>query len=284
MSQVPADSKIVFIGGGNMGQALAGGLLNSGWPAENVTIVDTDPDMSARLKSQFKQCHIFSRTETALASVDIVVLAVKPQAMRLACEQIAAQCQSTRPLVISIAAGTSTKDVDTWLGGGLAVVRCMPNTPALVQAGTTGMYANSEVSLQQREIAEAVLGSVGFALWLQQESLLDVVTAVSGSGPAYFFYLIEAMLDAGQSLGLNEMQARQLVVHTAAGAAQLIEKTGETPQQLRLAVTSKGGTTEAAIKTLDQGNVKNIIRAAITNAAEKAQQLASATNSKTEQI
>lgn len=284
MSQVPADSKIVFIGGGNMGQALAGGLLNSGWPAENVTIVDTDPDMSARLKSQFKQCHIFSRTETALASVDIVVLAVKPQAMRLACEQIVAQCQSTRPLVISIAAGTSTKDVDTWLGGGLAVVRCMPNTPALVQAGTTGMYANSEVSLQQREIAEAVLGSVGFALWLQQESLLDVVTAVSGSGPAYFFYLIEAMLDAGQSLGLNEMQARQLVVHTAAGAAQLIEKTGETPQQLRLAVTSKGGTTEAAIKTLDQGNVKNIIRAAITNAAEKAQQLASATNSKTEQI
>ncbi len=278
MSQMSAGMKIVFIGGGNMGQAMASGLLDSGWPAQDIAIVDTDPEVSAKLKGQFEQCGVFSQTEAVLTLADIVVLAVKPQAMRLACEQIAVQCQSTRPLIISIAAGIPVKDMDAWLGGELAIVRCMPNTPALVQSGAAGMYANPRVSPEQREIAGAILDSVGFSLWLPQEAMLDAVTAVSGSGPAYFFYLIEAMMKAGQSLGLDEEQARQLVIHTAAGATRLIEKTGKTPQELRQAVTSKGGTTETAIKTLDQGNVKDIICAAITNAAEKAQQLAASTS------
>ncbi len=275
MKYVTDGLKIVFIGGGNMGRALAGGLLDGGWPAENVALVDTDPDTVAALKKQFARCGVFSRAEAALTRADIVVLAVKPQAMRTACEQLAVQCQSTRPLIISIAAGTTIKDVDAWLGGGLAIVRCMPNTPALVQAGATGMYANPEVSPSQRDMAEAVLGGVGLALWLQKESSLDAVTAVSGSGPAYFFYLVEAMLEAGQSLGLNAEQTRALVLHTAGGAVKLLEKTGMPPQQLRRAVTSKGGTTEVAINTLEQGGVKDVICAAIIKAAEKAQRLAS---------
>lgn len=274
MSQFLENLKIAFIGGGNMGQALVGGLLDGGWLAENITIIDIDPAMCAKLEKHFTKCNVFSQTEAALNLADIVVLAVKPQTMRLACEKIAAQCQSTRPLIISIAAGIQVKDIDDWLGGELPIVRCMPNTPALVQSGTTGLYANAEVSSKQREFAESVLSSVGSTLWFEEEPMLDVVTAVSGSGPAYFFYLIEAMLEAGKSLGLNEAQARQLTIHTAAGAAKLIEKSGKTPQELRRAVTSKGGTTEAAIETLKQGNIKNIIHTAITNAAQRAQQLA----------
>ena len=274
MHQVLENLNIAFIGGGNMGQALAGGLLASGWLAENITIIDSDQAICAKLEKQFAQCHVFSQTEAALNLADIVVLAVKPQAMQLACEQIAAQCQSTRPLIISIAAGVQSKNINAWLGGELPIVRCMPNTPALVQSGTTGLYANAEVSTEQCEIAVGILGSVGSTLWLEQESMLDVVTAISGSGPAYFFYLIEAMLEAGESLGLSAAQARQLTIHTAAGAAKLIEKSGKSPAELRHAVTSKGGTTEAAINTLEQNDVKNIICTAIANAAKKAQQLA----------
>ncbi len=268
---------IAFIGGGNMGQALVQGLLESGYAAENITIIDTDQETCAKLKKQFPQCHVLSQTEAALHIADLVVLAVKPQSMQQACEQIAEQCQSTRPLIISIAAGIPTADIDHWLGGGLAIVRCMPNTPALVQSGTTGLYANAEVVAYQREITNGILGSVGSILWLNDEEMLNAVTAVSGSGPAYFFYLIEAMLEAGLALGLNETQARQLTIDTAAGAAKLIEKTAKTPQELRRAVTSKGGTTEAAISTLDQNNMKRIIQSAITNAATRAKELSSST-------
>lgn len=265
---------IAFIGGGNMGQALIGGLLKSGWLAENISVIDTDLPTCSKLEKKFPHCHVYSQTEAVLNIADIVVLAVKPQVMREACEQIAEQCQSTRPLVISIAAGILIKGIDQWLGGELPIVRCMPNTPALVQSGTTGLYANAEVSEEQREITQYILGCVGSTLWLDDESLLDVVTAISGSGPAYFFYLIEAMLEAGKSLGLDDAQARQLTIDTAAGAAKLIEDTGKSPEELRLTVTSKGGTTEAAIDTLNQGDVKNVICSAVKNAAIKSQELA----------
>lgn len=274
MSQNLENLKIAFIGGGNMGQALVGGLLSSDWIANNISIIDSDPAMSAKLAKQFMQCNVFTQTEAVLTLADIVVLAVKPQTMRTACEQIAAQCQASRPLIISIAAGIQISAIDDWLGGELPIVRCMPNTPALVQSGTTGLFANSEASLQQREFAQNILNSVGSTLWLEQEAMLDVVTAISGSGPAYFFYVIEAMLEAGQSLGLSAAQARQLTIDTAAGAAKLIQKSGKTPQELRRAVTSKGGTTEAAIKALKQGGMKNLFHTAITIAAQKAKQLA----------
>jgi len=166
------------------------------------------------------------------------------------------------------------KSIDTWLGGELPIIRCMPNTPALVQSGVTGLFANNEVSAEQRDISYEILSSVGTALWIESEALLDAVTALSGSGPAYFFYLIEAMMEAGLSLGLSEEQSRELTVATAAGAAKLISKSDLSAKELRLAVTSKGGTTEAAIDTLQKHDMKNIIESAIKKAAEKAQQLA----------
>ncbi|NNC66551.1 MAG: pyrroline-5-carboxylate reductase [Gammaproteobacteria bacterium] len=264
---------IVFIGGGNMGQALVTGLLDSDWNADSITIVDNDQAILSKLSEKFSNCHVYSQSEAALNLADVVVLAVKPQAMQTACEQIAAQCQIKRPLIISIAAGVLINSIDSWLGGELPIIRCMPNTPALVQSGITGLYANTEVSAKQRELAFEILSSVGTALWLEYESLLDAVTAVSGSGPAYFFYLIEAMMDAGKSLGLNETQARELTVATATGAAKLIAKSDQSAQALRLAVTSKGGTTEAAINTLQQYDMKKIIETAIKNAATRSQQL-----------
>ena len=161
------------------------------------------------------------------------MLAVKPQVVCLACRDIATYCKSERPLVISIAAGTRIQDIQACLGDPFPVVRCMPNTPALVRAGTTGLFAGQDVSAAQRDLAQAILASVGSTLWLQQESMLDAVTAVSGSGPAYFFYLMEAMLEAAQSLGLSADQAYQLTTHTATGAAKLIKHGNQNPGELR---------------------------------------------------
>lgn len=274
MNSLLLNLNIVFIGGGNMGQALVTGLLDSGWSADNITIVDNDQAMTTKLNEKFPHCHIYSQSEAALNLADVVVLAVKPQVMQTVCEQIAAQCQIKRPLIISIAAGILIDNIDRWLGGELPIIRCMPNTPALVQAGVSGLYATEEVSKEQQEIADKIIGSVGTTCWLQTESLLDAVTALSGSGPAYFFYLIEAMIETGEKLGLSKTQARDLTVATAAGAAKLIKKSGKSPQDLRLAVTSKGGTTEAAINSLQQHKMKNIINTAIRKAAEKSKLLA----------
>ena len=273
MTQRSEHPEIVFFGGGNMGQALAGGLLDSGWPSGQITVIDTDPAMRAKLEQLFPKCHIRQQAKSTPDPAQVVVLAVKPQAMHIACREVAAKCQSSRPLVISIAAGMTIQNICTWLGDKYPIVRCMPNMPALVRSGTTGLYASPEVSDMQRDLAQGILASVGSTLWLQHETLLDAVTAVSGSGPAYFFFLIEAMLEAAQSLGLTAAQARQLTVHTAAGAAKLMEKSDQDPYALRRAVTSKGGTTEAAIEVLEQGDVKKTIRAAITQAAQKAQSL-----------
>ena len=274
MNALQLNINIVFIGGGNMGQALVTGLLDSGWTADNITVVDNDQAITPKLKEKFPHCHVYSQSEAALNLADVVVLAVKPQVMQTVCEQIAAQCQIKRPLIISIAAGILIHNIDRWLGGELPIIRCMPNTPALVQAGVSGLYATEEVSKEQHEIADQIIGSVGATCWLESESLLDAVTALSGSGPAYFFYLIEAMIEAGENLGLNKTQSRDLTVATAVGAAKLIKNSGKSPQDLRLAVTSKGGTTEAAINSLQKHEMKNIINTAIRKAAEKSKLLA----------
>lgn len=279
MNQKLHQLNITFVGGGNMGQALVSGLQDSGWHSSYISIIDTDPARCALLKKHFPKCHVLSQAEAALNIADIVVLAVKPQVMRKACEEIAAQCQSSRPLIISIAAGIKIQTIDAWLGGQLPIIRCMPNTPALVKAGTTGLFANPEISSQQREICTAVLDCVGTTLWVDSEAMLDAVTAVSGSGPAYFFYLIEAMIEAGKSLGLNDHQVKQLAIGTAAGAAKLLQNSGNAPEELRFSVTSKGGTTEAAINTLEDNGVKQIIHSAIKNAALQAEKLSAITSS-----
>ena len=273
MSQRSEKQEIVIFGGGNMGQALVGGLLDCGWHPGQITVIDTDPSICSILGKSFPQCPVYPQAESAPVSAQIVVLAVKPQVVRLVCEHISAQYKSERPLIISIAAGTMIRDIDTWLGDKFPVVRCMPNLPVLVRSGATGLFAGPEVSEVQRNLAEVILASVGFTMWLKQEALLNSVTAVSGSGPAYFFYLIEAILEAGQSLGLSADQARQLTVHTAVGAAKLIEQGDQDPYALRRSVTSKGGTTEAAIEILEQESVKKIFSTAINCAAQKAQLL-----------
>lgn len=264
-----------------MGQALIGGLLDSGWPPDQITVIDTDPSTGSLLEKNFPQCRICAHAGSAPASAQAVVLAVKPQVIRLVCEQISAHYQSTRPLIVSIAAGTMVRDIGAWLGEEFPVVRCIPNLPVLVRCGTTGLFAGPDVSETQRMLAESILASVGFTLWLEEETLLDVVTAVSGSGPAYFFFLIEAILEAGQSLGLSADQARQLTVHTALGAAKLVEQGDQDPHALRRAVTSKGGTTEAALEILEQEGVKKIFAAAIRSAAQKAELLSRSATSPT---
>ena len=273
MNQPSEKQDIVIFGGGNMGQALIGGLLDGGCPPDEITVIDTDPSTCSALQKSFPQCRVHAQADSAPVSAQVVVLAVKPQAVRLVCEQISARYGSVRPLIVSIAAGTLSRDIATWLGGGFPVVRCMPNLPVLVRCGTTGLFAGPEVTETQRGQAERILAGVGFTLWLEQEDLLDAVTAVSGSGPAYFFYLIEAIQEAGQALGLNADQARQLTVHTALGAAKLVEQGDQDPHALRRAVTSKGGTTEAALEILEQQGMKKIFAAAVRRAAQRAEQL-----------
>ena len=273
MNQLKKNTKIVFFGGGNMGQALVGGLLEGGWTPECITVIDTDPSVCEKLRELFPLCHTCPQSRPDPGSVEVIVLAVKPQVVCPACRDIAAYCKLERPLVISIAAGTKIQAIQACLGDHFPVVRCMPNTPALVRAGITGLYAGPNVSGVQHDLAQAILASVGSTLWMQQEAMLDAVTAVSGSGPAYFFYLMEAMLEAAQSLGLSADQAHKLTVHTAAGAAKLVKHSKQDPGELRRAVTSKGGTTEAAIGVLEQGRAKNIICTAIARAEQKARQL-----------
>ena len=264
-------TKIGFIGAGNMARALIGGLISSGVPARN--IYSHDPN-SSRLQSL---CHDSGSTaadsnQHLLDSCDVVVLAVKPQAMRTVISGLS--LGQTVPLFISIAAGLRTTALCQWFGREVPLVRAMPNTPALVRAGATGLFANPAVSEDQRETAETILRAIGITLWLDDESQLDAVTALSGSGPAYFFYLMEAMEQAGKELGLDAEAARLLTVQTAFGAAKLALEVEEEPKILRERVTSPGGTTEQAITHLDQHHARDTLVAAIKAARDRSEQLA----------
>ena len=263
---------IGFIGAGNMASALSGGMLAQGFRPAQLAL--SDP--SAEQLEPHRTRGLFTTTDNAalLARADVLVLAVKPQVMAAVMQPLAAQAQARRPLVISIAAGISAASISEWLGGGLAVVRAMPNTPALVQAGATGLYANNLVTPAQRAEAESILGAVGITLWVDDEPLIDAVTAVSGSGPAYFFYLMEAMIAAGTQLGLDEKTARALTLQTALGAAQMAIMSGVDPAELRRRVTSPGGTTERALAVLEQAALRDTVAQALTACAERGAELA----------
>ncbi|RMG60028.1 MAG: pyrroline-5-carboxylate reductase, partial [Gammaproteobacteria bacterium] len=210
----------------------------------------------------------------AMAECAATVLAVKPQVMRTVAEGLAPALDAHPQLVISIAAGIREADLDRWLGGGRAIVRCMPNTPALVRSGASGLHANARVSDAQRELAEHILRAVGLVVWVEQEAQIDAVTAVSGSGPAYFFLVMEAMTDAGERLGLERETARLLTLETALGAARLALESGEDVATLRERVTSKGGTTEAALRVLTEGGLPELFDEALKAAARRAAELA----------
>ncbi|MDY0136732.1 MAG: pyrroline-5-carboxylate reductase [Thiomicrospira sp.] len=267
------NATICFIGAGNMSRSLIGGLVASGYPAEQLCAADPNP-ASCQQFSEHLGIRCVADNRQALAQADIVVLAVKPQQLQSVCESLAQDLQQRRPLVISVAAGVTTEAINRWLGGEMAIVRTMPNTPALIQAGATGLFANSGVSKQQRDDAEHILRAAGLTLWLDDEAQLDAVTALSGSGPAYFFLFMEAMEQAAKTLGLDEKTARLLTLQTAFGASKMALESTDDCATLRRKVTSPNGTTERAIVSFEQDQLGVIVERAMHAAHQRAQQLA----------
>ena len=254
--------KITFIGGGNMARSLIGGMVANGISASNITVSDPLQVLRTQLADDFG-VQVSSDNIQAIAHADCLLVAVKPQLLKEILSPLAESLRASRPLIISIAAGITESLLNTWSGGEQAVVRCMPNTPALVQTGATALFANAQVSRDQKQLAEQILSAVGLTLWVDHESQLDAVTAVSGSGPAYFFAFIEAMQAAGEKLGLSAEQAKQLTIQTALGAARMANESSDSPSVLREKVTSKGGTTFAALQSFAASDLNGIVDKAL---------------------
>lgn len=261
---------ITFIGGGNMASALIGGLLQQGYSPAQIRVVEISAEGRDKIKREFNVEAVAKLAEGVVNS-DVILLAVKPQQLSFVAQELAALLGNH--LIISIAAGIRATDICRWMGHHERVVRAMPNTPALIRAAVTGLYALPGVSAEERHTAEAVLAAVGSVLWLEREELLDAVTALSGSGPAYVFYFIEAMQKAGQELGLTEPQVRLLSLETFLGAAGLASQSDENVAALRARVTSQGGTTERAIQSLEKDGVKNAVIRAMHVANQRSREL-----------
>ena len=262
--------KICFIGGGNMAQALIGGLADKVTAAKNIHVVDINPQALNKLEQQFGVSTSLT-ADAVLATADVWVLAVKPQQMH---EVIASLLPySKNQLVISIAAGIRAEDLSRWLNGHKMIVRAMPNTPALIGKGITGLVALSEVKEEQKQIANAIMQAVGETVWIEQEEQINAVTAVSGSGPAYVFYFLEAMQAAAIELGLSAEQGKKLALATFAGATELAAQSDQTLAQLRENVTSKGGTTYAALTSMQNNKVEQSIVQALHAAAKRGEEL-----------
>lgn len=254
-----------------MASSLIGGLLANNYSADNLTACDIDEDRLSTLSQQYS-IHTTTQNEEAVATADVVILAVKPQVMQQVCEQLTQSVGTFNCLFISIAAGITEPTINRWLGSNQAIVRCMPNTPALVQLGATGLYANPQVNATQKSSAETILKAVGVTVWIDQEAMLDAVTAVSGSGPAYFFYFIELLQEAGRKLGLSDENARLLANQTALGAVTMAQQ-GDVVT-LREQVTSPGGTTEQAIRSFQREDLASLVDNATTAARDRAVELA----------
>lgn len=268
-------SNICFIGGGNMATSLIGGLIAQGHPADSISVSDPNESQREQLIQQYS-INAFADCGPAMADADIVVLAVKPQVMKAVALSIAAAITSEakQPLFVSIAAGINLFSLQSWLGEEQAIVRCMPNTPSLIQLGASGLYANEHTSIVQKNLAETVLKAAGIVQWVQSEAEIDAVTAVSGSGPAYYFLLMEAMIDAGIELGLSRETASELTIQTAIGAAQMAKESDVDTAELRRRVTSPGGTTEQAINTFESAHLRDIVKAALNAANRRSGELA----------
>ncbi|MFQ5644042.1 MAG: pyrroline-5-carboxylate reductase [Thiogranum sp.] len=266
-------TRLAFIGAGNMARSLIGGLIADGWDPDSISVADPDSEQLAGIKNRF-QVHTDSDNQRVAETAEVVVLAVKPQIIQAVAEDLGDTVQKQAALVISIAAGIRSTDLQRWLGGDCALVRCMPNTPALVQSAATALYPNARVSDAQKDLAETILRAVGLALWVKDEALMDAVTALSGSGPAYIFLLIEALQESGTALGLDEKTARLLALQTAFGAAKMALESSEDAAILRRRVTSPGGTTEKALAVLEAGGIKTLFNDALTAARDRSRELA----------
>jgi len=262
---------IGFIGAGNMAYALISGLINNGFNAQNIKLSDADAALLSRRQAEFN-LEVFTDNIELASQCDVVVLAIKPQILSIVCKELRAHIDH-QPLIISIAAGVRATDINRWLGGNTAIVRTMPNTPALLGKGATGMMANDIVSNEQKALAEQILGAVSQCLWVEDEKMLDAVTALSGSGPAYFFLMIESMAKAGVALGLDEKTAEQLSIQTALGASMMASSSGDSAHELRAKVTSPNGTTQAAIESFQDQNFEMVVSHAMRAAFDRARKM-----------
>lgn len=266
-------SNLAILGAGNMGTSLLGGLIKNHYPAKQIFIADPDPEKLKILEQKFK-VHTASHNLDAIKNADVIILAVKPQIIHEVCSEITETVRQHKPLIISIAAGVNVSHLETWLGNNIPIIRTMPNTPALIGCGATALFANSVVSPSQLQLAESLLKAVGITVKIDDEKLMDVVTALSGSGPAYFFLIIEALQNAAKSLGLPEDIAKLLTVQTAYGATRMALESTDDVISLRRHVTSPGGTTEQGIKVLEDKKIRDIMLATLQAAAERSQELA----------
>ncbi|RBA36897.1 MULTISPECIES: pyrroline-5-carboxylate reductase [Acinetobacter] len=274
------NQNICFIGGGNMAQALIGGLLSRGLPTTRITV--SDPVEQIRQILEEKGIQTTTDNVEAIQNADVVVLAVKPQVLATVLQPLKGLLSDK--LVISIIAGAEIQTISELIGGSQRIVRVMPNTPALVQTGAHGIYASEAVNAQDRELTNQILAATGLTIWVDSEAQIDAVTAVSGSGPAYFFYLMESMIRAGKNLGLDEKVATALTLQTALGAAQMAITSSNSPSELRKNVTSPNGTTQAALEVFDRAQISQNIQAALAAAQKRSQELAQELSEKTKSV
>lgn len=260
--------QIGFIGAGNMASSLISGLISSGHLAAQIWVFDTDAEKLSHL-STLSQVNIANSNDELIEKVDVIVLAVKPQVLESVIEASKTAFMNSQALIVSIAAGINQYSLNSWLGGHKAIVRTMPNTPALVRTGATALHANDKVDSEQRDLAENIMRSVGIAVWVDDETQLDAVTAISGSGPAYFFLLMEAMEKSALELGLSAETARLLIEQTAIGSAKIALESGESPSELKARVTSPYGTTEQALKIFTEGDFTGLVIKALQAAKER---------------
>jgi len=266
--------KVAFIGGGNMARALAGGMLAAGYEPGHILISEPLAEHRDSLAKELPGTVVRDSNREVVHEAECIVLAVKPQILFDVCKPLAAAVQKTGPLIISVAAGVRSGDIDAWLGGGLSVVRVMPNQPALLRLGISGMYANDKTSEEQRRAASNIVSTTGPVITVATEDDIDTVTAVSGTGPAYFYLLVDMLVNAAEEMGLDHDAALALVLETARGAGEMAEQSGETMNTLIARVRSPGGTTAAAFDYIDSTNFRDIFTAAVVAARDRAAELA----------
>ena len=264
-------ARLSFIGAGNIANAIISGLIHQDMSPKNIIVADPAENQLA----PFRELGVAATLDNleAISQSDVVILSVKPNVLPGVARDIAEAVTDGKPLVISVAAGITLTSLSEWFGNQLALVRCMPNTPALVQLGATGLFANDNVTAEQKDLAEQIVNAVGLSVWMEEESQLDAVTALSGSGPAYFFYIIEIMSQIGIKMGLTSECSRKLVLQTALGAATMAMQSTDEPADLRRRVTSPGGTTAAALQSMQHSNLADIFEAAIQAAHERSVEL-----------
>ena len=262
--------RIAFLGGGNMASALIGGLIAKGTDARSISVIEMSPAAREKLGARYP-IHLSTAPDAQMQRADVLVLAVKPQDMKRALASISGF--SKQKLVVSVAAGITLKSLTRWLDGHRKIVRCMPNTPALIGAGMTGLFASPEVEKKEREMAESILRAVGDVVWMPEERLLDPVTAVSASGPAYVFWFIEQLAASAVKLGIPQDAALKMAKQTVLGSAMLAAQSADSPETLRRNVTSKGGTTEAALKVFDEAKLAEHFARAVAAASKRGEEM-----------